>query len=124
MKNDYSHIKGLADIYLEDSFVLSISEAPNEIAFALDAVLTPANPQYQPPKPDEQYCYARGTLIFEDVTAVKWVTRSEQQYTDVTGDVDLGNIDSLNFEPGLYSVEGDWGSVEIRSPREPEFLLD
>ncbi|MGA9873883.1 MAG: hypothetical protein WBQ44_22430 [Rhodococcus sp. (in: high G+C Gram-positive bacteria)] len=124
MNNDYSQLKGLADVYLEDSYVLSILEAPGELAFALDAVLTPESPRYQPPKPDEQYCYALGRLVFAQVTASTWVYRSTQQYTDAAGDVDLGNIDFLSFDQGVYVAEGDWGRVEIHSATEPRFVYD
>lgn len=124
MNNDYSQLKGLAGVYLEDSYVLSISEAPGEFTFTLDAVLTPASPRYTPPKPDEQYCYALGRLAFAEVTAVKWISRSAQRYTDATGEVDLGNIDNLAFDHGVYVAEGDWGRVEIHSSADPEFVFD
>ncbi|WP_247596010.1 MULTISPECIES: hypothetical protein [unclassified Rhodococcus (in: high G+C Gram-positive bacteria)] len=124
MNNEYSQLKGLAGVYLEDSYVLSISEAPGQFTFALDAVLTPESSRYKPPKPDEQYCYALGRLVFSAVTAVKWISRSAQQYTDATGDVDLGNIDNLSFDEGRYVAEGDWGQVEIYSSADPEFLFD
>ena len=124
MNNDYSQLRGLAGVYLEDSYVLSISEAPRKFTFALDAVLTPASARYAPPKPDEQYCYARGKLVFEHVTDITWIGRSTQQSTDATGEVDLGNIDSLAFEQGLYIAEGDWGQVHIRSESEPQFVFD
>lgn len=104
--------------------MLSISEAPGEFAFALDAVLTPENPRYQHPKPDEQYCYVLGKLEFHQVTAVKWLSRSAQQYTDASGAVDLGNIDSRSFAEGLYVAVGDWGQVEIQSTTEPQFVFD
>ena len=124
VNNDYSQLRGLAGVYLEDSYVLSISEALSEFTFVLDAVLTPHCTRYAPPKPDEQYCYARGKLVFANVTAIKWIKRSAQQYTDATGEVDLGNIDSLVFEQGLYIAEGDWGQVQIRSESEPQFAFD
>nr|WP_296775877.1 hypothetical protein [Rhodococcus sp. (in: high G+C Gram-positive bacteria)] len=120
----YMRLPGLAGIYLEDSYVLSISEAPGELTFALDAVLTATNARYHPPKPDEQYCYAPGRLVFEGVTEVIWLRRFTQEYTDATGAADLGNIDSLVFERGWYRVEGDWGSVELQSSCEPEFRFD
>lgn len=123
MNYDYSQLKGLAGVYLEDSYVLSISESPDEFTFALEAVLTLESPHYQPPKPDEQYCYALGRLTFREVARVTWLLRSTQTFTDATGDVDLGNIDSLGFEMGVYVAEGDWGRVEIRST-EPQFIFD
>ncbi|WP_037138746.1 hypothetical protein [Rhodococcoides fascians] len=120
----YTLLKGLAGIYLEDSYVLSIEEAPERFTFSLDTVLTPDSPRYQPPKPGEQYCYARGRIVFEHVTAVNWVSRSSEQYTDATGAVDLGNIDSLSFERGVYLVRGDWGCVRVQALTEPLFIFD
>lgn len=123
MKN-YSLLQGLAGVYLEDSYVLSISEVPDRFVFSLDAVLTPESPRYEPPKPDEQYCYALGLLVFDQVTAVRWVTRSPQQFTDADGAVDLGNIDSLSYDGDVYTAEGDWGCVEIHAMAEPRFDFD
>lgn len=63
---DYTEFSGLADIYLEDSYVLEILEEPGKLTFKLDAVLTPEDPAYQPPRPGEQYCYRTGRLVFTD----------------------------------------------------------
>ena len=41
---DYSQFPGLAGVYLEDSYVLGISEVPGQLTFDLDAVLTPGSP--------------------------------------------------------------------------------
>ncbi|MGB7234559.1 MAG: hypothetical protein WBD41_01130 [Rhodococcus sp. (in: high G+C Gram-positive bacteria)] len=62
--------------------------------------------------------------MFDTVTDIKWISRSTQQYADATGEVDLGNIDSLVFEQNLYIAEGDWGQVHIRSKSEPQFVFD
>ncbi|WP_206510407.1 hypothetical protein C5142_23005 [Rhodococcus sp. BGS-1C] len=124
LNNNYSQLRGLAGVYLQDSYVLSISQAPGEFTFVLDAVLTPESTRYEPPKPGEQYCYARGRLVFADANDIKWVARSTGRYIDANGAVDLGNIDSLRFEQGVYKAEGDWGRVEIRSASEPQFVFD
>ena len=46
----------LRDAYLEDSWVIRISETPGTVAFDLEAVLTPTHGRYTPSKPGEQYC--------------------------------------------------------------------
>lgn len=58
---DYSQFPGLTGVYLEDSYVLGIAEAPGQLTFKLDAVLTPESPAYHPPQPGEQYCCASGS---------------------------------------------------------------
>lgn len=110
---DYTKFPGLAGVYLEDSYVLAISDTPGRLTFKLDAVLTPANPAYHPPKPGDQYCYALGDLVFPDVTHVEWVRRSHTRYTDAAGEEDLGNIDILRTEGDAFLAEGDWGEVRV-----------
>jgi hypothetical protein len=113
----------LPGIYLEDSYVLEIREQPTGITFSLEAVLTPDNPSYHAPKPGEQYCYARGELIFEDVSGIEWISRSSRIYTDADNEEDLGNIDSLREENGAHTVEGDWGKVRIETDTLPRFAI-
>jgi hypothetical protein len=60
---DYKSFPGLAGVFLEDSYVLGISESSEQLVFHLDAVLTPEHPAYQPPRPGEHYCYANGSLV-------------------------------------------------------------
>ncbi len=56
----YTELPGLADVYLEDSYVLGIEARPAELRFLLDLVLTPSHEQYRPPLPGEQHCYRKG----------------------------------------------------------------
>lgn len=120
----YASLPELAGVYLEDSYVLTIDEAPRRFSFTLDAVLTPEHPRYHPPVPGEQYCYARADLTFDDVAEVVWLSRSAVGFTDATGEHDVGNIDSLTVEgQNRYLVEGDWGRVRIRCPRPPRLVL-
>lgn len=122
MKN-YTDYPTLADVYLEDSYVLEISEAPSELKFSLEAVLTPHSPEYHAPAPGEQYAYARGDLIFTGVTRVNWASATFRRYTDAAGEEDLGNIDSLTNDGGIFFIEGDWGKVMVWSDSEPIFVL-
>ncbi|MGX1810189.1 hypothetical protein ACWIGI_31115 [Nocardia sp. NPDC055321] len=120
---DYTDYPELAGLYLKDSYVLGIFELPNEVRFDLEAVLTRQHPAYHDPLPGEQYCYAKGNLVFAEVTEVQWLSRSGRQFTDATGEVDLGNIDALSNDDGVFAVEGDWGRVRIRSDSAPRFDL-
>lgn len=49
----YADLPELAGVYLEDSYVLSIDEAPRRFSFTLDAVLTPEHPRYHRPVPGD-----------------------------------------------------------------------
>jgi hypothetical protein len=107
---DYRSFPGLAGVYLEDSYVLGISEPSGELVFYLDAVLTPEH--------SEHYCYVHGSLVFPGVTHVVWLSRNGNHYTDAAGDEDLGNVVVLTADGDAYVVEGDWGAVRIsRAPR-------
>lgn len=119
MTENYDEYETLKGVYLEDSFVLDISEGPGFIRFTLEAVLTPENPRYSAPKPDESYCYLNSVLIFEGITNSTWEHRTFRKYKDSSGEEDYGNIDSLLTLEDGYRVEGDWGSVRIWSACPP-----
>jgi len=103
---NYSELPGLDRLYLEDSFVLAIDEAPDRLAFDLDAVLTPRHPSYIAPRPGEQHCYRRGELRFH-APKVNWLARSQARFHDVSGAEDLGNIDVFTADGNHYYLEGD-----------------
>lgn len=44
MSIDYTRFPDLSGVYLEDSYVLVISESTGQVVFHLDAVLTPSTP--------------------------------------------------------------------------------
>jgi hypothetical protein len=48
---DYASFPGLAGVYLEDSYVLDISETAGQVVFRLDAVVTPEHQAYRSPHP-------------------------------------------------------------------------
>ncbi len=110
---DYTKLPGLAEVHLEDSYVLEVQQDAGRIIFRLEAVLTPESAAYHPPSPGEQYCYARARLVFSDVTHVDWIEKSPMRYRDATGQHDLGNIDVLNADGHVFTVQGDWGHVRI-----------
>ncbi|MBB5159321.1 hypothetical protein [Saccharopolyspora phatthalungensis] len=121
--NDYQTLPGLAEVYLEDSFVLGIHEGRDSLSFDLDAVLTEQHPRYTPP-PDEQYCYVNATLSFTRTTVIDWISRTDASYRDANDEIDQGNIDFLTVDDDTYRLGGDWGEVAIQSSTPPEFRIE
>lgn len=113
--NTYSDWEDFADIYLEDSFVLSIDEAEDEISFTIEVVLTENHPLYIKPKPNEQYCYKKGKIIFQNLKSFKWLKKNNKFFTDATGSKDYGNIDSFQLSNKGYELSGDWGYLVVSS---------
>jgi hypothetical protein len=112
---DYTELADLKEIYLEDSWVLGIVAEPGEICFRVDFVLTERHPVYSRPKPDEQYCYRRGILVFEKVSKLVWTEQGSPPARDATGEIDFGNIDAMTFQDDAFELEGDWGSMKLTS---------
>ena len=111
------------DIYLEDSFVLGIEESEDQVSFTVEIVLTDEHPMYSSPHKDEQYCYKKGKIIFQDVESVKWLNRNMHPFTDADDSEDYGNIDSFQLSSEGYRLTGDWGEVIINSsPPKVEWL--
>lgn len=124
MTTSYENLPGLAGYYFEDSYVLGITEDESRLAFALELVLTEDHPGYQPPKPGEMYCYRRGTLTFSGYQQLEWLERTSAAYTDVTGEIDHGNIDTFVRADGTYELAGDWGRVRVTGGRYDLVLTD
>jgi hypothetical protein len=120
---NYTDFPDLANVYLEDSFVLAIDETPTTLSFRLEAALTPSHPRYHQPRPDEAHCYADAVLTIAEAMKIDWVTRSSQTSRDATGEEDLGNIDSLQRHDDHYEITGDWGHVRIYSTATPQLTF-
>lgn len=111
----YYEWENFKNIYLEDGFVIGIFESESQVAFTIEMVLTEGHSMYFPPKEDEQYCYKKGKIIFQDVESVKWIYRNMQPFTDADDSEDYGNIDSFQLSSDGYRLSGDWGEVIINS---------
>jgi hypothetical protein len=120
---NYTDFPDLTQVYLEDSFVLDITEDASSISFELEAVLTPQHPAYHAPQPGEQYCYADADLIIDGATKVHWIERTHHAYTDASGESDLGNIDSMLHTNDHYDIAGDWGQVHVYSRNAPRLVF-
>ncbi|MGU3435031.1 hypothetical protein ACNHUS_18685 [Actinomycetes bacterium M1A6_2h] len=122
MTTDYRNLPGLAGVYLEDSYVTAINEA-TDLVFELDAVLTPAHPDYRQPRAGEQYCYAAATLTFQKPFEVEWIRRTMVRSVDADGLEDLGSIDRLTQSGNSYRLTGDWGEVVVHTRQPPSFYV-
>ncbi len=111
--NYYEKIACLQHIYLEDSWVVRLSEIQNSIEFELEAVLTKEHPEYHPPKPNEQYCYKKLVLQLGNCKHVNWIQKSFRPFTDANGAIDFGNIDHFNVTDNKLHLSGDWGEVRL-----------
>ncbi|WAL67705.1 hypothetical protein ORV05_07985 [Amycolatopsis cynarae] len=120
---NYSDFADLAQVYLEDSFVLDITEKADSVSFSIEAVLTRQHPHYHPAKPGEQYCYVDADLVIDGVTEIRWIERINRAYTDASGETDLGNIDSMVYNNDHYEIAGDWGQVHIYTTHAPHLAL-
>ncbi len=120
---DYWTFPGFQDLYLEDSWVLGISQDTNQLTFVVDVVLRESHPFYQPPPVGEQYCYRRGRIRFEEITSLSWTGPSALPAVDAVGELDFGSFDEFEERDGAYMIAGDFGRLEIFS-HEPilEFL--
>jgi hypothetical protein len=110
----------LAEIYLEDSWVLDVAASEHAVSFRLDAVLTPDHPLYRPPAPGEQHCYRRVTLTVASAKR-SLLTRSEAPgATDASGELDFGNIDVFSAVDwageNAWEMSGDWGELLTVEP--------
>lgn len=120
MMSDYPALPGLAEVYLEDSFVLRIHEERGALSFDLDAILTDQHPSYTPSAPDEQYCYVPALLSFPHARAIEWISRTSVAHRDANDEIDHGNIDFLTVEgDDTYHLGG--GEVTVHSITPPEF---
>ncbi|GLY87658.1 hypothetical protein [Actinoallomurus iriomotensis] len=108
----------LAEIYLEDSWVLEVGVRDGALVFDLEAVLTERHPRYRPPRPGEMYCYHRGRLTVSG-RPVLFRGSERPPNRDPDGELDRGNIDVFAPLAGGSSgwrLEGEWGEAVVGSP--------
>ena len=103
-------------VSLPESWVLSVEADESHVCFVLDAVLEEGHPRfYWPPKLGQQHSVAR----------FRWCLRGDVWWNggphlghpavDATGENDYGVIDAWWHEGDVDHLEGDWGTVAIRS---------
>ena len=119
---NYWQLPGFENIYLEDSYVLSIINAKISIQILLEAVLTENHPLYTPALSEEQYCYRQMTVNFPHPQTYDLVLNNIRAIADPDGSVDYGNIDDFFMADDKYYLRGEWGELTIVS--DPPLLFD
>lgn len=116
---DWTELEKFRGIDLTDSFVLGWRHEGQSVIFDLEASIWPESEHYLSPKPDEYTCYRRATLSFKNVFECTGLLpmSSAPNSTDATGEVDFGNIDSLQILSNGFSLEGDFGAVNIKGDK-------
>ena len=112
---DWTELEQFRGIDLNDSFILGWRLEGRRIIFELEASLWPESEYYIPPKQGEYTCYRRATLSFKNVIECTGLPSMESapKSADAAGEIDFGNIDSLQILDGGFSVSGDFGTVSI-----------
>jgi hypothetical protein len=106
--------EALRDVYLEDSWILTVQPSSRFLAFELDVVLTPNHPDYRGATPGEQHDYRRARLVLA-AESFDYELSGLPPATDTTGRQDFGHIDSWIVEDTGWSLlEGDWGTARAR----------
>ncbi len=110
----------LAEVYLEDSWVLNVAPTEQGVTFQLDAVLTTRHPRYQPPAPNEQYCYRRARLTVASTKRSHLQRSDAPPATDASGEHDYGNIDlftPVDWDGEVaWEMSGGWGDLLTVEP--------
>ena len=110
---DYWSIPALENVYLEDSWVLSISAQPGSLVPAVDMVLREHHAAYRTPAAGEQYCYRRGILRFDGVTTLSWSGQGAPPAVEATGQPDFGSFDQFEVDGARYRLSGDFGLITV-----------
>jgi hypothetical protein len=55
------------------------------------------------------------SLVFARPRRVEWIRKAVTEFGDATGEIDYGNIDSIQWDGTAYELAGDWGRVRVES---------
>lgn len=115
----------LTNVYLPDSWVLSVETTDSSVCFVLDAVLQEGHPRlYSPPRSGEQHSYTRLRWCLRG--AVHWNEgpNLDKPATEANGEQDYGHIDVWLQSGDRQMLEGDWGNVVVARPTQSIEYLD
>ena len=111
----WKEIEIFKGIDLNDSFVLSWNQVGNELTFELEVSIWPESKHYESPKKGEYTCYKPASLLFKDIKEIKGLLQMNEvaAQSDLTGEKDYGNIEHLEKNKEGYTVDGEFGSIQI-----------
>ena len=113
----YTDLRELAEIVLEESYVLGIKAEPGTMTLDMDFVLTPNHPSYSPPPSSEWACFRRGTLRLVGVRRLTWTDQGQPPALDASGERDWGHVDTFEWDEGRFVLAGDFGSLEAEAEK-------
>ena len=108
----YTDIPTLAEIVLEESFVLGVKAEPGAVSLDMEFALTPQHPAYAPPSSSETECFRRGTLQLVNVSRLAWTDQGQRPAIDATGERDWGHVDSFEWDESRFVLAGEFGSLD------------
>jgi hypothetical protein len=113
----YTDLPGFEALVLEESYVLAIGATPGTVTFDVELALTAEHPDYASPPADETECFRVGRVFFTDVRRLVWERQGAPAATDASGEIDFGHIDSFVWDENTFTLEGDWGRMEVSASR-------
>ncbi|WP_406458436.1 hypothetical protein OG782_36190 [Streptomyces sp. NBC_00876] len=116
MRDNYPNLPGFEFVRLEDSYVLDITIHPGVLSVRLDLMLLPGHPEYGAPFPGDRACFRQATLAFSHIRDLHWTDQGVvKPAVDASGTLDFGSVDSLTRDDDNYEVQGDWGTILLKS---------
>ena len=124
MSDNYPNFPGFESVCLEDSYVLDISVHPAVLSLRLDLMLLPGHREYGASSPGDRACFRRATIVFSPVSDLHWTgQRIVKPAIDASGTLDFGSVDSLTHDKDNYELQGDWGTILLKSSM-PSLSID
>lgn len=106
------------DAYLEDSYFLGMVVEGCDFRLQLLFALTVDHPSYEPPKPNEQHCYRKGSILVQRPTAIEVEpTTKPTIHTDPDGSLDLGYLELSRVGPDRFHVETAWFAITFATEK-------
>jgi hypothetical protein len=113
--HSYIELPGLAEIVLEESYVLGLHAQPGELTLDVDRVLGRGHHAYSAPPPSEVECFRRGSLRFVGVERLAWDEQGSPPAIDGSGERDFGHVDSFEWDDDQYVLSGEWGRIVVKA---------
>lgn len=113
--NTDDRMLSLDDVYLQDSWILSIDVTPESINILVDFVVVADGPHYTQPKPNEYYCYRRAVMSFSNWQHLYWYRGKSCPGSDVNNEIDYGGFDGFTTVNSHYLLRGDFGDMSFDS---------
>jgi hypothetical protein len=111
----YLTLPALSSYVLEESWVLAVTVQPAVVTLDLDLCYATDHPELRAPRDGEWAYFRRGLIRFTDVTSVSWQEMGQRAATDASGESDWGHIDSFEWAGTAFSLEGDFGVVQLQA---------